>query len=147
MTLLLTDVVHADIRSHAEMTYPEEGAGFLLGRVQGDRRIVKVVLPQPNQFDADHRRRRYRIEPDDMLRAEQVAEEQSYEILGIFHSHPDHPAEPSSFDLEWSLPWFSYLITSVHKGKATESRSWRLKDDRGGFNEEHVELVQSNQPD
>jgi proteasome lid subunit RPN8/RPN11 len=141
MTVKLSERAYADIISHAENAYPEEGAGFLLGREQGGVRVVEIALPQENQFDSDHRHRRYLIEPQDMLHAEDYADENGYDILGIFHSHPDHPAEPSSFDLEWSLPWFSYLITSVENGDASISRCWRLNDDRTRFYEEKLEHI------
>jgi len=61
-------------------------------------------------------------------------------LVGIFHSHPDHPAQASEFDREWAMPWFSYLITSVQDGKAGETRSWRLSDDRAGFVEEEIRM-------
>jgi proteasome lid subunit RPN8/RPN11 len=145
MTLRISSAVYADIRNHLEGEYPHEGAGFLLGTEQGELRIVEAALPQPNEFQVDQRRRRYMIEPKDMLAAEKYADRHGYEILGIFHSHPDHPPEPSSFDLEWSLPWFSYLITSVQNGKAVASRCWRLDDDRTNFKEEMLERLSVKQ--
>jgi proteasome lid subunit RPN8/RPN11 len=145
MTIRLSPDVYTDIRQHLESVYPEEGAGFLLGREQGDLRIVEAALPQPNEFQIDKRRRRYMIEPREMMAAEQYADERGYAIIGIFHSHPDHPPEPSSFDLEWSLPWFSYIITSVQNGKAGISRCWRLNDDRTSFIEEELETYPIHQ--
>ncbi len=136
MTIRLSERASADIRAHTQNAYPEEGAGFLLGREQGQVRIIEAALPQSNEFDADQRLRRYMIEPGDMLAAEEYADEHGFDILGIFHSHPNHPPVPSSFDLEWALPWFSYLIISVQNGEAVESRCWRLNDDRTGFIEE-----------
>jgi proteasome lid subunit RPN8/RPN11 len=145
MTLRILPRAYTHIVSHVENSYPEEGAGFLLGCIEGDLRIVEVVLPQENTFGTTQRHRRYMIGPSDMLQAERFAEERGFEILGIFHSHPDHPAEPSSFDLEWSLPWFSYLITSVNEGKADSTRSWRLNEDRTSFIEEEIDWIQENQ--
>ena len=80
------------------------------------------------------------ITPQDMIKAEDIADGLDLEIIGIFHSHPDHPARPSEFDRDSALPWYSYLITSVRKQIAQESRSWRLTEDRT-FREEllHVE--------
>lgn len=63
------------------------------------------------------------------------------DIVGVFHSHPDHPNRPSQFDRDWALPWYSYIITSVSAGKAVESRSWRLADDRTNFTEEDIEIL------
>ena len=62
-------------------------------------------------------------------------------LLGVFHSHPDHPNQPSEFDREWAQPYFSYVITSVRSGKALESRSWRLVEDRSEFREESITLT------
>jgi proteasome lid subunit RPN8/RPN11 len=59
-------------------------------------------------------------------------------VIGVFHSHPDHVAEPSGFDREWALPWYSYLITSVEEGRMRVSRSWLLREDRSGFDEEEI---------
>jgi proteasome lid subunit RPN8/RPN11 len=60
------------------------------------------------------------------------------DVLGVFHSHPDHPNQPSEFDREWAMPWFSYIITSVQAGKAAGSRSWLLQEDRSKFIEEEI---------
>jgi proteasome lid subunit RPN8/RPN11 len=67
------------------------------------------------------------------------------EVVGVFHSHPDHPAEPSEFDRGMAWPWFTYVITRVERGKAAESRAWRLAEDRGDFVEER--LITDGQPD
>jgi proteasome lid subunit RPN8/RPN11 len=64
------------------------------------------------------------------------------DVLGVFHSHPDHPNQPSEFDRQWAWPNFSYLITSVVQGVAVESRSWRLNEDRANFSEEKVEVIE-----
>jgi proteasome lid subunit RPN8/RPN11 len=141
MTIRFSPGAFNEIRAHLESVYPDEGAGFLLGYQDGELRTVESALPQPNEFEEDQRGRRYLIEPKDMLAAEKYADEHGYQILGIFHSHPDHPAEPSSYDLEWSLPWFSYVITSVESGKAVTTRGWRLTDDRDRFYEEKIEAI------
>ena len=64
------------------------------------------------------------------------AERRGLDLVGVFHSHPDHPDLPSEYDREWAQPNFSYLITSVEKGTVLESRSWRLIEDRSAFVEE-----------
>lgn len=129
----------AQIIAHGERAYPEEGAGFLLGRGDDPRR-VEAVLPLPNSREDASRRNRYLITPRDVLRAEQEAADRGLDIVGVFHSHPDHPDLPSEFDREWALPWFSYLITSVQAGKATGSRCWRLQEDRSAFFEEPLRI-------
>jgi proteasome lid subunit RPN8/RPN11 len=128
------------IRSHGEAHYPDEGAGLMLGHAQGDERQVTRLLPLDNDFDETERYHRYQISPQDMLDAQVLADSLDLDILGVFHSHPDHPAAPSEFDRQWALPWFSYLITSVQDGEATQSRSWRLSDSRAQFSEELLDI-------
>lgn len=143
MILKVSGAAYSTVCEHAEAAYPDEAAGFLLGTDRGDLRSVVAALPQSNRFDPDQRRRRYRIDPQEVLEAEQAAEARGLEIVGIFHSHPDHPPEPSEFDLEWSLPWYSYMITSVRSGIAENSRCWRLDEKRTQFIEETLELETS----
>lgn len=131
--------VFAQIRKNGEEHYPEEGAGLLLGKVHGEKRIVEQVLQLQNRFQPGARHNRYMIEPQDMLLAEEKADELGLEIIGVFHSHPDHPAQPSEYDRERALPWYSYIITKVTDQSAIESRSWRLTDERI-FNEEELQI-------
>lgn len=136
MTLILTQEIIQQIHSNGEKAYPEEGAGLLLGVVSAERRQVRTILALSNAREDEARHNRYLITPQDMLRGEEEAIRLGLDILGVFHSHPDHPNQPSEFDREWAMPWFSYLITSVNNGKAVASRSWRLIEDRSGFIEE-----------
>jgi proteasome lid subunit RPN8/RPN11 len=144
--LHVSKALFEQIREHGQVHYPEEGAGFILGRVLQDDRFAERILPINNQFDSGSRHDRYLITPEDMIQSETKAEEMGLVILGVFHSHPNHPALPSEFDRERALPWFSYVITSVHHEGAQESRSWRLSDDRQ-FEEEaiiiHTELEET----
>jgi proteasome lid subunit RPN8/RPN11 len=126
------------IHKHGETSYPEEGAGLLIGRVEGDQRIVESLMELENSREAGARRNRYLIKPEDMLKGEMYATSLGMDVLGVFHSHPDHPNLPSEFDREWALPWYSYLITSIKYGKADETRSWRLEEDRSKFFEETI---------
>ncbi len=123
---------------HGEQAYPEEGAGLLLGDQDGERRYVRVIRPVDNRWEAGGRSRRYQIDPKDILAAEDLADELGLEIIGVFHSHPDHPAQPSETDLHFAVPWYSYLITSVHLGKALESRVWRLEEGSEQMSEEQL---------
>ena len=127
-----------EIFAHGEAAYPEEGAGLLLGNDDGRQRVVTSILPFPNAREGEARHNRYLITAEDMLQGEDEAERRGVEIVGVFHSHPDHPNAPSEYDREWALPWYSYLITSIERGKAAGSRSWRLQDNRITFNEEDV---------
>jgi proteasome lid subunit RPN8/RPN11 len=127
----------SQIHQHGESAYPEEGAGFLLGS-DGESRQVSAILPLENSREGDARRNRYLITPQDYIKAEDEAKRSGLTLLGVFHSHPDHPNLPSEYDRDWAQPWFSYIITSIHLGKAVESRSWRLVDDRSQFVEEKI---------
>jgi proteasome lid subunit RPN8/RPN11 len=128
----------AQIHAHAELSYPEEGAGLLLGDVDGGRKRVAAILTFANAREPTARHNRYLITAQDMQRGEQEAMQRGLDVLGVFHSHPDHPNQPSEFDREWAWPWYSYLITSVQAGKAADSRSWLLSEDRSGFTEEQL---------
>jgi len=129
------------IQSHVEKWYPEEGAGFLLGRVDGNQSVVYEILPIMNAREKADRHNRYLITAEDMLSGEQSAIKLGLDIIGVFHSHPDHPEYPSEFDREWALPWYSYLITSVQGGVVEKSRSWKLLEDRSAFEEEKIIIL------
>jgi len=127
------------IQSNGEKAYPEEGAGFLLG-VDGEMRRVLSLLALPNARESEARHNRYIITPQDYLAGEDEADRLKLIMLGVFHSHPDHPNSPSDYDREWAQPFFSYVITSVMAGRADTSRSWRLLEDRSAFVEEPVRI-------
>ena len=141
MALSLTNALLKSIHSHGESTYPEEGAGLLLGSVDGEVKLVIDIMPISNSRENSARHNRYLLTAHDYMRGEDEADRRGLEILGVFHSHPDHPNRPSEFDREWAMPWFSYIITSVNEGKAVESRSWLLQDDRSSFYEEPIRVI------
>ena len=131
----------AEIHQHLEETYPEEGVGFLFG-LDGDERVVKTLHPVPNAWQPEvERRHRYDVAPQDIMQADEKAEELGLIIIGAYHSHPDHPNEPSETDRERAHPYFSYLITSVRKGEASGTRAWRLLEDRSKFVEEEIKIT------
>jgi proteasome lid subunit RPN8/RPN11 len=143
MKITLPEHLLNKIHAHGEETYPEEGAGLLLGKDENGERIVSDVLPLPNGREDSARRNRYVITPLHLFEGEKEAEARGLEIIGVFHSHPDHPNRPSEFDRKWAVPWFSYIITSVQRGQAAGSRSWRLADDREKFNEEDIVVMET----
>jgi proteasome lid subunit RPN8/RPN11 len=126
------------IDRHASMSYPEECCGVLIGRSSGDTTFVERVLSVGNERQ-DSRRNRFLISPETVLAAHKEARNLGLDIVGYYHSHPDHPARPSDFDREHAWPGLSYLIVSVQGGKVAEARSWRLADDRDRYEEEVVE--------
>jgi len=120
------------IASAARQSYPDECCGFLFGRWNGDS--VDIASAQPvRNVRKENRRRRFEITPKDFAEAETYAENHGLDFLGVYHSHPDHPAEPSQFDLERALPGFLYFIVSVRKGEVGDGRWWELKPDRTAF--------------
>ena len=136
MSLEITSELLAGIHAHGEAAYPEEGAGFLLGAADGERRQITAILPLDNSREASARHNRYLLTPQDFLYGEQQAAALGLDVIGVFHSHPDHPNQPSEFDRDWAIPWLSYIITSVEAGKAVGSRSWLLREDRTQFDQE-----------
>jgi len=130
-----------EMEAHLEAAYPNEGAGLLLGTANGADKHITAVLPLENRWEGREQHRRFLLGPQDMLRGEQEAARRGLDVIGIFHSHPDHPAEPSGFDRDWALPWYSYLITTVAQGQATQHRAWVLKDDRSGYDEEELRIA------
>jgi len=128
------------IRAHLCRAYPDEGCGVLIGRDgDGAREIVGIVALENRIKDSLHNR--YLVAPEQFLAAERAARGAGLEVIGFFHSHPDHPARPSAFDLQHAWPYYSYLIVSVTRGEAGSARSWRLAEDRSGFEEETVEVL------
>ena len=135
------EATYALMMRHLEASYPNEGAGFLLGVQEDGLTRVEAALPVENRWDPETQGRRYLLEPRDWLRAESEAEARSLEVVGIFHSHPNHPPHPSQFDLDMALPNLTYLITSVREGKAVETLSWRLEPARTGFSQGTLETA------
>ena len=128
------------IHRHALTTYPEECCGVLIGRALRGRQgsFVERVLSVQNERP-DSRSNRFLIHPETVLAAQKEARRAGLDIVGYYHSHPDHPARPSDFDREHAWPGLSYLIVSVAGGEVAETRSWRLAEDRSGFEEEGVD--------
>ena len=114
------------IQQHLESVYPNEGCGFFFGK-DGEIRSTTIATPVPNVKKGDQRRR-FEINPLDYMKAERFALENDLDLLGIYHSHPDHPAIPSEHDLKQAVTFFSYLIASVKEGKVAKITSWRLTE-------------------
>ena len=122
--------VAAAIRRHGEETFPHECCGALVGN--GDRVLAAVALPNTTE---EGPRRRFLVRPSDYRMAEKQATELGGELLGFYHSHPDHPARPSQFDLDHAWPNFAYVIVSVMSGTSRDMTVWFLQEDRSRFDE------------
>ena len=144
MKITIPSKVMEEIRTHGEKLYPEEGAGLILGAIEGESRNARRVLPMPNHFEPDERDHRYRLDPKEILQAEELAKQIGLEVIGVFHSHPDHPPTPSQYDLEWAVPWFFYLITGIESGAASESRVWRMLEDHSRMVEDVLDIEEGD---
>lgn len=130
--------LHA-IGMHGSATYPEECCGVLIGRANGNGATLVERLLSVDNERGDSRHNRYVITPETVLAAQREARAAGLDIVGYYHSHPDHPARPSDFDREHAWPGLSYLIVSVERGRVADARSWRLSDDRERFDEERID--------
>ena len=161
MSSQLTIGAHVDdaIRVHGHETYPHECCGALIGR-DG---VVAEILALPNTTE-EGPRRRFLVRPSDYREAERRATELGAELLGFYHSHPDHPARPSQYDLDHAWPNFAYIIVAVAGASAGLARQsaddssgqgatagemtvWYLKDDRSSFEEGSLQHGENSHPD
>jgi proteasome lid subunit RPN8/RPN11 len=153
MIHLTAEAVH-QVGRHAETTYPDECVGLLLGKVDGTVKQVQLAYPVENRWagqvalseedNADSLHDRFYLDPRDYLRADREARAQGLDIVGCYHSHPDHPAEPSERDLVGAQgvgggPSFSFVIQSVRQGTKAEIASWLLLDNGTRFESEELE--------
>ena len=123
------------IHQHLEAGYPNEACGVMLGQAGN---VTEVVAAGNERTDSA--RNRYLIDPLAYIKIERDADKRGLQVLGIYHSHPDVAARPSQFDLDHAWPNLSYLIVSVCQGKAAETNSWLLREDRSQFDQETVEV-------
>jgi proteasome lid subunit RPN8/RPN11 len=137
--IVLAERHAAAIRDHGRRAYPEECCGILLGRNGTTAPRVEVVRELSNVHE-DERRRRFLIDPRDYLAAEREARERGLVVLGFYHSHPDHPPEPSTFDRVHAWPNLHYVIVTVAAGEPGEITSWLLSEDRATMRPERIAL-------
>ncbi len=137
MSLKISTGLLQRIREHGRTAYPHECCGLLLGNANHSVKSVTGLKPVANSRE-DSPQNRYLISPHDWLEAESETRKAGLDIIGVYHSHPDHPPRPSEFDREHAFPWYSYVIVSITGGQAGELRSWLLRDDRSAFEPEEV---------
>ncbi len=129
-----------EIKKQAEEGYPYEICGFMIGKMDfstGDRECLEVF--QVENQNKERANDRFEIHPKDYMKVEDYAEKKGLMIVGIYHSHPDHPDRPSQTDLMFAQPDMSYIIVSVENGKVKSFKSWELKGN--AFEEEKVEIM------
>lgn len=139
MTLRLSGALADEIRHHGEAAYPAECCGAMVGRVEGAAKEVLRLSPAVNRRTDDPHR--YLIAPDDLRQLEREVRGAGQEIVGYYHSHPDHPARPSAFDAEHAWPWYSYLIVRIDRGRGADMASWVLDDERPLMHPESLDVL------
>ena len=145
MVLQINQDVLQAIQTHAVNDYPFECCGFLFGHDTGQQRHITGYLMVNNSKEGDQRKR-FEVSPKDYMKAERHAAMNDLQLLGIYHSHPDHPAIPSRHDHKQAVPFFSYVILSVRQGQVSKTTSWQLND-QGQFKRETINNKQKYQID
>lgn len=147
MALEISETHLEEIRQHGQRSYPNECCGAMLGVAAEDgTKHVHALLSLDNRREGEAARTRFLVTPEDYRAAEHVAREKGLEIVGFYHSHPDHPARPSEFDREQALPWYSYIVVRVAGGIPQEASNWVLADDRSQFLPEPVKAPAVTHP-
>ncbi len=135
----LSAIHFSEIAAHAERDYPYECCGLLLGSFTAERvKVVSEIYSISNAREEQAKRNRFLILPEELVRGERYAAARGLDVVGFYHSHPDHPAVPSQYDLEHAWPLYSYIVVSVKAGAAHGLRSWEMQADRSRFNEEEI---------
>jgi proteasome lid subunit RPN8/RPN11 len=124
----------------ARRGYPREVCGLLVGSRSGATTRVERAEPATN-LEQERAADRYRLDPRDFLAIDAAARRDGLDVVGVWHTHPDHPAEPSSTDLQAAWPDYAYLIISVTRGETVQLRAWELSE--GRFVERPVESPRS----
>jgi len=155
MPLQINKTELESIRAHAARDYPSECCGVLLGHAEDDAKLLLEVVPLANLRHDPARaqellpvddpgreteKNRFLIDPLDQLRVEKDARQRGLEVLGYYHSHPDHPPRPSIYDRDHAWPWYSYVIIAVEQGVPKDLMSWVLEEDRSTFRAETLAI-------
>ncbi len=143
--MIISRRVVGEIRRALEAAYPREGCGLLLGEMDDQVRVRRHIVAQNRRVEDRAAERRYLIDPQDFRDIAQAAHQEGLEIVGVYHSHPEVPPEPSAYDREHAWPWYHYLIVSVVRGTAQEMRVWQLTEDRAAFVERTVDILNSGE--
>jgi len=139
MAVYITQEQLQYIMNHARSTYPEECCGFLLGTDSNSRIIGRALSAQ--NTNQGSRKNRFNIDPMELVRADEEARRANIDLIGIYHSHPDAPPQPSQVDLENAWPWYTYLVVSVQNGEPKGVAAWTLSGDRSTFHLEDMRIT------
>ena len=138
--LKLSRQIENEIRQAGADAYPNECCGIMFGSGEGDDHAVKLLRPIVNARESGEQYHRFLITAEEMMQAELEARRLGLEIVGFYHSHPDHPAKPSDYDRDHALPFYSYIILRVAEGRPELMTSWRLQISREAFDPEQYEI-------
>ena len=148
MTICIARKILNEIYAHAQATYPEECCGLLIAKGGDDtvggtnsKKAITESIRMNNVYEGP-KHDRYNIDPLELLKIDRVMSQKGLTIAGIYHSHPDHPASLSRFDLEHSFPWYSYVVVSVAKGRAVDTKSWIPREDHRSVYQEEIEILE-----
>ena len=138
--LKLTKEIEEKIRTAGAEAYPNECCGILFGSDVDGGHAVKALKPIDNARESGEQYHRFLITAEDMMQAELEARTLGLDIVGFYHSHPDHPARPSDYDRDHALPFYSYIILRVAEGQPELMTSWQLQLSREAFDSEELEI-------
>lgn len=128
--LEITEAQKQAIDAHGERTYPNECCGIMLGEVLSDgTKVLKELIPVNNSREDAEQYHRFEIKAEELLKAEKLAAAKNLDVVGFYHSHPDHPSKPSEYDRSHAFLFYSYIIVAVDQGRAGVFTSWELNTD------------------
>lgn len=137
--IILSKIHFSDIQSHSLETFPDECCGAMLGFIENDIKYCKELISLNNHSD-ENKRRRFMITDKDYMNVEKIAKDKQLQLLGFYHSHPNHPAQPSETDLKYAWPFFSYLIQSIFEKTIKELNSFVLDIETNQFIAEELKV-------
>ena len=138
--LKLNDHFLDRIHTHARATYPEECCGFLIGTTTTEKRVLRIL--SASNSNRQSRRNRYSIDPVEIVRADDAAQRARLDLVGIYHSHPDAPSQPSHIDRQYAWPMYTYLIISIENRIAKEVGAWQLSGEERTFQSEDMRIIE-----
>jgi len=140
MTTTISDALQSRMHTHLQGAYPNEGGGLLIGAVDGETITITDIAEAENTFPDEEQFHRMGVPPTFWARVEDDADERGLQIVGFYHSHPDHPAQPSTYDLAHAFPNLAYIIVSVQGGQVDHVNNWRLREDRSQFDADDLQV-------
>ena len=152
MVVKISQQAYEGMIKHAESGYPYEVCGVMIG--SGDKithfrecknliaeDLVETEFKNSNNLDKERLRDRFELDPKSYIDADEWARIKGLEILGIYHSHPDHPSRPSETDRQIASPFWGYIIFSINQGKFNDARLWYINEDAYQFEQREFELT------